>query len=551
MINFAGKRASIVLGFALIIIYSLLIFKDSFSQRTLIPNFEPYPDTFFYIEPALNFAKGEDFKVTREGRFLKTSVPPLYSISLVPFFIIKKDPRMSYYTNVFFAFISLFFFWSILRRTFVNKFIIFFLMILYTTNYFIYWVPTIVMAENLTLTLFLGSIYLLLSKTTIVNQTILAGLAVGIYATKYANIPITLTIIFSSLGKVVFDKVILNKKIKFIGYFSVALILFTIILALFEGITKGNNIFTQIFEHLSSIQRSVPQNNKQLVSTSASSWFGIQYIKQNFPLYINSLIGLPNRFLWDNTPLLPRTIAIAGLIGIFANILSKKFRFLALTLLLSVSITVMFMSTFYTFDARYIYVAIPTLLIGFGLFLHTIENTIGRNRKLIVNFLILIFIYVYLISGLIRIKSQISLNLKYAETPWNYIAVLKMNEYFTKDKIINGKKPVLISALPPFLIDYYSNENYTLLPLSYEQEFRGIKEIVWGPNDYSNLPKLYRKYLNQGFDVYVSRAGLGNEGYTNRDFSAIVEEFDTKLVLSGCYDQCNIYSVKLNTANAK
>ena len=85
------------------------------------------------------------------------------------------------------------------------------------------------------------------------------------------------------------------------------------------------------------------------------------------------------------------------------------------------------------------------------------------------------------------------------------------------------------------------------MPLSYEQEFRGqeVRQIVWGPNDYSDLPKLYTKYLKEGFNLYVSRSGLGNEGYTNRDFNTIVKEFNTELVLQGCYDQCNIYRVKL------
>lgn len=532
------------LNFAVIVLYVLLIFKDPFSQRTLIPNFEPYPDTFNYINPALGLMKGQGFHLSREGRIRKQNVPPLYSFSLIPMFLLKADPRMAYYANVILALVSLYFFWSILQKIFVSKFIIFFLLILYITNYFIYWVPSIIMAENLTLTLYLAAIFFLLSKTTKVNSVITAMLSVAVYATKYSNIPITITVAFLSLGKIILAKLVLNQKIKLILFFLAAILFFFVTLAVFEGVTRGNNIFTQIFEHISSIYRSVPKNDTQSVTISPSSWFGVQYVKQNLPLYVNSLIGSPNRFLWDNTPIVPKYIAIAGLIGIFCSIFCKKFRFLSLILLLSISTSVIFMSTFYTFDARYIYIAIPSLLIGLGLFLTALESKVF-NRKIFFYSSVFILICIYLISNFTRIKSQISLNLRYAETPWNYIAVLKMNEYFTSDKIIDGKKPVLISALPPFLIDYYTNGNYTLLPLSYEQEFRRLKEIVWGSNDYSNLPKLYTKYLEEGYDVYVSRAGLGNEGYTNRDFNTIVKEFDTKLVLFGCYDQCNIYSVRL------
>lgn len=538
------KNIGKLLNFVLIIVFLLLLFKDPFSERTLIPNFEPYPDTFNYIDPALNLIKGKSFNLSREGRIRVQAVPPLYSFSLMPLFLLKSDPRMAYYANVILSLVSLLFFWLILRRIFVNKSIIFFLLVLYVTNYFIYWVPSIIMAENLTLTLFLISVFLLLSKPVIVNQILLAALAIGLYATKYANISLTFTIIFFSLGKIILEKIVLKQKIKLMLLLLAAVFLFFAVLAVFEGITKGNNIFTQVLEHLSSIERSVPKNNTPSEIISASSWFGIQYVRQNLPLYINSLLGAPNRFLWDHTPLVPKFIAIAGLVGIIGSIFSKKYRFLSQVLLFSLSATVMFMSTFYSFDARYLYIAIPTLLIGFGLFLMGLENKIlTKNFFLIL--LIFVFICIYLISNFTRIKSQISLNLRYAETPWNYVAVLKMNEYFSADKIKSEKKPILISALPPFLIDYYSNGNYTLLPLSYEQEFRGIKETVWGPNDYSDLPKLYRKYLNEGYEVYVSRAGLGNESYTNRDFNTIIAEFDTKLVLRGCYDQCNIYSVKL------
>ncbi len=547
MLIFNWKKIGMMIAFAVIILYLLLIYKDPFSERTLIPNFEPQPDTFNYIDPALNLVKGKSFNLNRDGRIRVQAVPPLYSLSLMPMFLLKKDPRMAYYANVILSLTSLLFFWLILQKVFINKFIVFSLLILYVTNYFIYWVPSLIMAENLTLTLFLISIFFILSKSGKISQILLAGLAIGLYATKYANIPLTLTIIFLSLGKIVFTKTILRQKIKLTTFFLITVLLFFAILAVFEGFTKGNNIFTQIFEHLSSIEKSIPKNASSVVGSN-STWFGVQYVRQNLPLYVNSLFGSPNRFLWDQTPLVPKFIAIFALAGIISGVFSKKNKLLSLILLLSIFSSVIFMSTFYTFDARYIYIAIPSLIIGFGLFLTLIENRL-LNKKIIFNLLISVFIFIYLLNNFTRIKSQISLNLRYAETPWNYIAVLKMNEYFTYQKVVSGKQPVLISALPPFLIDYYSNGNFSLLPLSYEQEFRGIKEIVWGPNDYSDLPKLYKKYLNDGYDVYVSRAGLGNEGYTNRDFNMIVNEFDTRLVQPGCFDQCNIYSVKLKQKN--
>lgn len=541
------------------LLFALLIYKDPFSQRTLVSNFEPYPDTFYYINSALNFVKGEGFAVIGENGSIKVRIPPLYSISLVPIFFIKQDPRMAYYINFILAFTSMFFFLMILRKIFINKLIIFSLLILYITNYFIYWMPSLIMAENLTLTLYIATIYFLLSKITKLNMFIVALLAVGSYAAKYANIPITVTIILLFFGKIMFARLTINQKIKQASFLLIFVSGFFMTQGIFEQFTQGNNILSQMFGHLQRIYVSIFHSYASSVETGitgtaySSSWFGIEYIGKNLPLYLKSITGSPNNFLWDNTPLVPSLVALAGLIGIFTGILQTKFRFISIALLLFVSISIIFMSTFYSFDARYIYIAIPSLIIGLGLFLTLVVDKINLHKRIVTNFLILAFISIYLVSNFTRIKSQISLNLRYAETPWNYISVLKMNEYFTSDKIINNKRPILISALPPFLINYYSNKNYKILPLSYEQEFRGqdIRQVIWGPNDYSDLPKLYKKYLDEGYDVYVSRAGLGNEGYTNRDFNTILKEFDTKLVLSGCYDQCNIYKVKLKETNGK
>lgn len=536
-----------VLNFGLVLLFALLIFKDPFSERTLIPNLEPHPDTFTYINPALNFVKGRGFNMNREGRAIQPQVPPLYSVSLVPSFVIRLDPRMAYYTNVALAFISLFFFWMILRKIFTDKLIIYLLLILYTTNYFIYWVPSLVMAENLTLTLCLGAVFLLLSKPSIFNSMFVAFLIVAIYATKYASIPISVMVILMFLLKILTEHLTASKK-KLVLSFLIFLAIFYTLLAIGETAIKGKNFLDQSSSFIEIFYKSIPKNNTEAATASVSgvsSWFGIEYISRNIPIYINALFGGSMRFLWDNTPLIPGFVGILGSVGILWNIFRKQYRFACISLFVFVLTSVIFMSTFYTYDARYIYIVIPILIIGFGIFLISIENKLFRNRRFIINFLVLTVIAFYLGTNFMRIKSQISLNLRYAETPWYYIAILKMNEYLTFDKIKGDKKPVLISALPPFLVDYYTNSNYTLLPLSYDQEFRSMKALVWGPNDYSDLPELYKKYLNEGYDVYVSRAGLGNEGYTNRDFNTIVKEFDTKLVQPGCYDQCNIYSVKL------
>lgn len=525
-----------------LILFGLLLYKDPFSQRTLIPNLEPFPDTIHYIVPARSLASGDEFLVKREGRSLIPSVKPIYSLILVPGYLLNKDPRFFYFTNFILALLSAFLFFSIIRRITNNLWILALIFLLYITNYFIYWFPNLAMAENLLLPLYLGGVWLILEKVSIKKSSLVGILSLTFYMTKSAAAPLTASFLFIYAIKVFIEKRILGERLKFWVALGLGFILMLVPTLLYDSLLGRDNILTNLFSLASSGSPVVSDRE----TPTSSAWFSPSYINKNLPLYLNALIGGQMRFLWDFTPIVPKFAGLGSILGLLIALFVKKMRFLSFSLIILLFSSILFISTFYAADARYIYQAIPTLLIGFAIFLIFLLNFL-KNRKAVFYFIVGLLFLFYLSTSSLRLKNQISLNLKYAETPWYYISVLKMNEYFTSDKVTNNKKPVLISALPPYLIDYYANGNYTLLPLSYDQEFRGqvVREVVWGPNDYSNLLNLYKKYLTEGYKVYVSRAGLGNEGYTNRDFNTIVEEFDTKLVLEGCFNQCNIYSVKL------
>lgn len=527
------------LFFACLLLFGLLLFKDPFSERTLIPNFEPYPDALYYINLAKSFIKGEGLVVERENRTFRPPIPPLYSLSLTSVFLINPDPRMFYFTNVVLAVLSMLLFYKITLflvpvkdgttgLNTIRGFLRGFLLFLYVTNYFIYWFPTLAMAENLTLCLFMASLNLLLSKVNLVNTALAFLIGIGFYITKYASIP--LTVIFLMLYFLKFALYIRSTNVrisKFSIIFYTAVLLVLGAVFFYGNFTKASS-FINIITDFSSTDR----------------WFSLKYLGGNLRHYLNALTGGSERFLWDSTPLVPRFVAISGLLGLAVGLLKDRLRFFSLALIFLLASSVLFISTLYTYDIRYIYHAIPILLIGFGQLISFLMSTpIKQFLKLFLILTLFLAVGYYGLSNAVRIKNQISLNLKYAETPWYYISVVKLNTYFTPDKISKGQKPVVISALPPYLVDFYSNGNYTLLPLSYDQEFRGFKEVVWGENDYSDLLKLYSDYLDKGYSVYVARYGLGNEGYTNRDFQVIVKSFNTKLVQEGCFEQCNIYEL--------
>jgi len=526
-------------------LFVLLLAKNPFSIRTLIPNFEPYPDTIHYINSAQSFIKGHGLQIWREGRALKTTVPPLYSLVLIPAFLINNDARMFYFANIILALLSFVLFYLIIRKLITNNHLLITLisLFLYVTNYFIYWYPSLAMAENLTLFLFMGGIYLLLLPVTRRNIILASIIPIAFYITKYASIPLAGFYFLSYLVKIVIPlKKGIQSKITTIATYTLTSTILFLLYSFWEWQAKG------------------PLKPSALIGSG--SWFSLQYLPSHLPEYLKAMMGgYSVRFLWDNTPIVPIFIGIPGLLGLIFGIFKKQTRILFIALLSILLSSILFMSTFYSIDMRYLYHAIPTLLIGFVMFWEVVISSMDsrlrgndktalsssglpRGSRLLFTSLLMILFIFYFSTNAIRLKKQIMLNLKYAETPWYYLSVVKLNEYFaTLPK--KEHKPIVISSLIPYYIDFFSNKTYGLLPLSLEQEFRSNRKEAWGNNDYSDLLSLYKSYLNRGYDIYVHNYGLGNEKKLQNDHDAIHTYFKTTLVSTGCLGACNIWKVNL------
>lgn len=523
----------------------LLLYKSPFSDRNLISNLEPYPDTIHYITPAISFIKGEGFFMKREGRIKYPSVPFLYSAVLMPGFLMNSDARMFYFTNVLMAFLSLYLLFKIVDKLFQNPYITGFVLFLYVTNYFIYWYPTLAMADNLIIPLFLLAVLLLLEKNTPKRVLMTGLLAVGFYATKYAAVPLAAAMLLLCELKILLSDE--KQKIRFSAILLVSFLAAFVLFFGFEYLTKRTNIFESISTLFMPLFSEVTKISSGIPAVSSNSWFSLDYFPKNFKDYLGAITGHRMRFLWDSTPLVPKYIAVFGLFGLFFGLFTRKFRFIAICLLVFLFSQIVFMSAFYSTDGRYIYHAIPVILIGFGLFLTIIKDFLfiqkAKNLKIVFYLFLAVFFTGYLTTCFSRLKYQVSLNIRHTETPWYYVSIEEANKYFDSSPENNNKKPILISALPPYYVDYFSGNRYLLLPLSYNQEFPKEKEIVWGPQDYSDLIKLYSKYLNKGYEVYVSNYGLGNEAYLHADFDKINSNFTLVKVHEGCFNACNVFKL--------
>jgi len=525
-------KEKVIFVFSAVILLSLL-YKDVFSERTLISNLEPFPDTFHYIVPARSLASGGEFKIVREFGSISSSVAPLYSLILTPVFVIKSDPRMFYFANVFLSFISLWFFYLLAKKLTRNKWIVGMTLFIYVTSFYVYWYPGFAMAENLILTLFMIGIYLLTLKVSLKNIAIAVALTASFYGTKYASAPLAISYAILYLGKMFksnFGKPRAKKLLK-------AMILVAIV-ALLIPLFQYFQSKTGLISTFARVIKGIFSGTK-----SGSSWFSKEYVPQNLSFYLEALIGQKKRFLWEFTPILPSYLATLGVSGLVIGIINKKTRFIAGSLIAMLLLQIFFLSTFYAADIRYIYFAIPTLIVGI---LFLFEKVWGFSKKKHTKTLFYVFLVgltgYYLVTNALRIKNQVVLNLKYAETPWYYVSVLELNNFFLEKK---EPKPIVISSMPPYYIDYFSNNNYDLLPLSPQQEFRKNRELIWGPGDYSNLHVLYKEKILEGRELYFSTYGLGVESYLHHSFDALSKEFKLTQLDSKCYNQCRVYSVEL------
>lgn len=524
-------------------IFFLFLCRNPYSNRTLIPNLEPYPDSIHYISPALNFLHGQGLYIAREGRKILPSVPPLYSFALMPGFIINSDARTFYFTNVLLGFLSLFLFYQIGKSLFPKqRFLIFFLLFLYVTNYTLYWYAELAMAENLIIPLFLLTLYLLLQKPTRLIAVSMGILTVSFYATKFSSLPLSLFVPFLFIVRILTIKVD-RKKLWFLLYFFVSLSISGSIYTSYAWWVRHENVIGGLIGLVFSLLTPKMISSAVQGKGGGGTFFSLGYARTDASAYLNWLIGKQMAVLWKQVAILPKYLALPAILGFIISPFSKKLRWFTLAVLGFLVVNIMFMMTFYVADGRYFIIAIPSLILGVGFFLATIKEKIPKKYSFISPLLIIVFFGLYSVMNLSRFKFDVMLNMRYSETPWYYMSIRAFDEYLSMHRSEFKQKPVIISALPPYLVDFYAGEKFILLPLSSGQEFRSHTLEAWGNWDYSNLLSVYEQLIRSGRSVYLTQYGLGNEVYLHNAFNMVLNKFTFKVIDSGCFNLCNIYQL--------
>lgn len=480
-----------------------LAYKEPPFVRSLIPNLEPYPDTLFYAMPAWNFVKGQGFRMMAFGREIRSIVPPLYGLLMVPFFGIFADVRAFWGLNLLLLLGTIFLFLKLAKEIFKSVWVAGFLGLLLATNFYFYTLPSLLMAENLSMFLTMIGFYLLFTK----KDLWVVVVAVVLLLTKLSNLPLTGLLLLVSSGR------LLKERDKKVGKFLI--------------ICFGLFLMAGIYFW----QTGMLVGHKNL---ETGTGFGLSYFGKNFKYYWGVILGEKVGFLWFRQMWIEKIVfylLIAGTVVGLAKEKERKMVFLNWGFILAV---VSFMSFFYAVDARYLMPILPMCLLLSGPILKIFDK-----KKLFYGLFLLVYLLIGNKAG--ELKRQVGLNLRHREDPWNYLALKNWEE-----QLAGNENAVLATFLPPFYVSMVLGEHFEYLPISPTQEFSVGEDSYFLKEMMGNLKDEYRKKLEEGKRIYISDYYVSNNlSRWREDYEDLVVNFKIKKVNDGCLGACNLYELEM------
>lgn len=509
----------------LTVLFITLAYKAPFTERSLIPNLEPFPDSLYYSVPAWNFVHGEGFSMSYDGYEIKQITPPLYSLALIPFFEVFNDVRAFYFLNMLLVYGSLIFFVKTLYEIFDEKrfrkhILIAFMGFLFVTNFYIFTIPTLLMAETITLFLTTIGLYVLFSDNSKWKFVFSTQLGILLLLIKFSNAP--LAVAFYALF---FFK---HKSKKFITYSLLGGVYFA-------AYVLGSKVLV---------------DHKNLDSGAN---FSMDYFKKNFPFYINSFIGKDTRYLWFTEKYLPNILGALSVFGIIFGLMIRKYRGPVSKGLVLVVPLILFMSAFSVGDVRYIFALLPISLMFAAV---VFSGFLKQSLRIGVFFMIIVLGVLMLDSSssykvgekyAITLKKQVGLNFKHTESPWNYKAVGEFDGFFESQDL--NEQAYLGTFLPPFYVEMVqTSEKYKPYPISEQQEFfwtvDGLGHEMGLQTDVEMIAA-YTDLLEQNKPLYVSNYYISTTDFYKSHFDRLSEHFTLERVFTGCLESCNIYKLSL------
>jgi hypothetical protein len=509
---------------AVCILYSAITLPALLQKSHVLYNLEPYPDGLLYALSARNFAMTGEFALRYQDTQLAFWTQPLYSLLLIPMYLLNSQPQVFFVSNYIMGLSTLILVsLTLWKRTKNIVLVLLGQLILLSHGYFI-WVAQLPMAENAVLLLVALLLYVLLNtrEWQLKNLLLCGVIAAGLALTKYTLIPVAAGVCTLCLWWYSKDSHYTYKKSIFAALLSIPLVV-----AFFLGLVGQGVSFIQGLQ-------------------GENAFFSTNYIATNLLSYaqkIAATTAIPGAFLWSTTPLTSLALVATGIVSLLvvwrSSQLSERRAAVAGVVIIILQLPLLLL--FYVSDARYVI----GLLIPLAVFIPLAGASIIRKKsKLLFAWIVVVF-SLQIFAQYPLYKEIIASNLFGRSNAWQQQSILHFNRFMSTTGS-NEKPQTLITALPPFLVTAYQTSTYSLLPLSQHQEFLAKNEFVWGTQiEYTNLHEMYKKLLAAGTPLYISNAYVTQQQSVITDFELIKENFTLQVVSEGCDHACDIFEIQL------
>jgi hypothetical protein len=502
------KNKNLLVLLIAIFLYLSITLPAVFDTNHVMKNLEPYPDGLLFSLSARNLSLGRGLGLITAWAKVPFWVPPLYTWYLTVFYLISSNVISFYIANLILGLGTILSIYLIIKKTnnnfisFVSAFAVYF------SHLVVFWIPGLAMTENLSMLLF-SLLILGLVEAEFKSKLFYFFIAsTGLLLVRFSIFPILLSALLI---------LIFQLKNKFMIYSK------QIALLLMVPMLVGGYLF----------QNGIIKTLSSTISTAVFNpiFFNLKFVYPNLIKYLNSLFFHQGYFLWIKVG-----VSSWPIVGLFSYSIYKLYKlkklnkvYLLIILFLSLFPLQLF---FYTVDARYLIYSI----IIFSLAIAWMMNEV-KNKKIIFFLFTAIVVNIFYQKNLF--KQIIADNWLGRSTAWQYESIQHFNKNLTDNEMI-------ITALPPFLIDTYQTKKYRTLPLSQSQEFLQKKEFVWGEDvNHIDLITGYKEWLEQDKQLYISNAYITHQQSVILDFENFKKEFNLKLVSEGCLQACNIYKLEL------
>lgn len=518
----------------------ILVLKNPYNTSSLIPNLEPYPDSLYYSYPAWHFVQTGNFTMFYDGFNTNIVTPPIYTVFLVPFFSLFKDVRAFFWGNIL-LYIFFLTVWTVWFKKLMPKYWPPYMLagLLLVSNFYIFTMPSLMMAELISLAVFMVMIYSLSFPVSAKRITFAVVGTVLLVMIKFSNV------FAAGAFAVLYGLKILYMKGNQKDMQHMLKHAFFVSL-----ITGGSALLYILFSGILSDHKNLQEGAS----------FSYQYFSNNIHFYIRSMIGGDSRYLWFTEKFFSPLSAVLAGSGFVIGLFHSKHRLNVVRSLILITAIVCGMSLFVTPDARYITLIYPLLAYGIGLStLGIIQAFQYRTGTLILVGIMCVYMFMPWASysqepHVIALKKQIGLNYLHTEDPWNYLAIEEMNKTVATRNV--GKKAYVGTFLPSYYVSYFA-KGFTAVPVTFQQEFfsqeTGIDlydsdHLISGyidaqPKHFDSIEAYYSELLKNG-TVYVTNAYQNNRSDVwPAELQKVLDAFEYEVVSDGCLGSCVMYEL--------